>query len=841
MRVPVEWLRSLTPLEAPAAEIARRLTDAGFEVEKVHRSGEAWDRIVVGRVVRVDPHPNADRLNLPVVDTGGGETQVVCGAWNFKAGDKIAFAHTGAELWDAYAAEPTRKRLKPAKIRGVASEGMLCSPKELGLSEAHEGILVLDPDAPVGTPLADVLGENVIEFELKANRPDALSMVGIAREAAALFDAPLHVPGPMEADGRAVVELEAAIEIEDPDLCARYSAAFVQDVQVGESPAWMRRRLELAGMRPINSIVDVTNYVMLELGQPLHAFDWDKLRGDTVVIRAARAGERLLTLDGQERELTGDTLVIADTERPIALAGVMGGLETEVTPATRTVLLESATFNPYSIRRTAQRLGLRSEASRRFEKGLPPELTTQALARTVQLLEEIGAGRGELLSSDAYPRPAAVDPVRLGYADIERLVGVSYPRAQVRSVLQAVGFEITDEGESLVVQPPFWRRDVRSPADVIEDVARLIGYDVIPDTLPAGRTAAGYASESNPREDDVRDILVSLGFTECVSYAMTSVTRMERLIPTTETSGGAPQGGVASERDGMNEAGRAVRDRLLPLDRAPLKLLNPLSADEDTMRLTALSTLLETLRANRRHADRDLLLFEYGANFWPRDGDLPEERRQVTLVAGARVSAGRWNETREVDLLLLKGLLDECLHRLGVQSETRDGREPALRHVALKHPTFEAAQAAAVALNDEIVAAYGQIDPAVAAAFDLDEPTWAALLDMPRILALSEPTRAFAPWSQYPPARRDLAIVVGKHVAAQEVELTIRRSGRGLVQDLRLFDEFRGAQVAPGKRSLAFAISYGSHDRTLTDDEVDKVHAQIVRALGKRFEAELRS
>ena len=848
MRVPVEWLRSIASVAVSTDELAERLTDAGFEVETIHRAGEHWDSIVVGQVVKIDPHPNADRLNLPTVDFGSDRLQVVCGAWNFGVGDKIAFAPAGAALVDPYADEPILKELKPARIRGVESRGMLCSPKELGLDDSHEGILILDADAPVGAPLRSVLGDDVIEFELKANRPDALSVIGIAREVAALLDAPLTLPGPASDDAGAALDLSVEIEIEDPDLCPRYSAAFVADVTVADSPAWLRRRLELAGMRPINNIVDATNYVMLEFGQPMHAFDWDTLRGGRIVVRLPRPGERLTTLDGQDRDLASDTLLIADAERPIALAGVMGGAETEVSRRTTTVLLESATFDQFSIRRTARRLALPSEASRRFEKGLPPELTTVALRRCAQLIEQIGAGKAAFLSGDAYPAPSALSPVRLGFDRIERLVGVRYERDEVRRILSAVGFSIDESGDELAVTPPYWRRDVSYPADVIEEVARLTGYGRIPNTLPTGLVTAGVPGEVDSREDRVRDVLAGLGFTEVIGYALTSKARMARLIPPgvlaaddSQSAIGDPSSWTAVRADAMNAAGRAVADRLLPLDRTPVELRNPLSRDDNVLRLTGLSTMLETLRANLRHTDRDLLLFEYAPSFFARPGDLPSEPRTVTIVAGDRYTSGRWDETSATDLLFMKGAVDELLRRFGVAIEPRDGREPSVRHVPLVHPTFATDQAAAVLDGEAAIAAYGQIDARVAGAFDLDAPVWAALIDGASVLRHGDAERAFRGWSSYPPARRDLAIVVGADTHAGDVELAIRRTGRQLVQDLRLFDEYRGDQIPPDKRSLAFAISYGAADRTLTDAEADKVHARIVKALAKRFGAELRA
>ena len=840
MRVPFEWLCELASVSAPVDEVARRLTDAGFEVAEIHRAGEHWDRVVVGEVVRIDPHPNADRLNLPTVTTGDAELQVVCGAWNFAVGDKIAFAPEGARLWDAYSAEPRLKELTPTKIRGVVSRGMLCSNRELGLSDDHEGILILDADAPVGRPLTEVLGDEVIEFELKANRPDALSVLGIAREAAALFGTQVRSPIPeaRATDGGPWPSVD--LYIDDPALCARYSAAFVRDVQVSESPAWLRKRLELAGMRPISTIVDVTNYVMLETGQPLHAFDWDTIRGGVIGVRTARSGERLTTLDGQDRELTGETLCIVDAEGPVALAGVMGGLATEVTDATSTVLLESATFDPVSIRRTAHRLNLRSEASRRFEKGLPPELTELALRRCVQLIESIGAGRGEFLSADAYPVPSGPEPVSLRFDRIERLMGVAYDRAEVRRALDALAFTVTETDDLLHVQPPFWRRDVTTPADVVEEVARLVGYDRIPNTLPTGGVTGDVPGELDPRDDDLRDVMVGLGFSECVTYALTSEARLARLVSPglLDADLQAPLGDAETwaeiHRSAMNDAGRALTDRLLPLHRAPLQLRNPLSSDESTLRLTGLSTMLETLRANRRHSDRDLLLFECQPAFLPREDDLPDEPMVLTAVIGERVSAGRWDETAIVEIPFVRGIVDEVLARSGVDLSV-------VSHDDLQHPTFAPGQAAAVTQAGRMLAAYGAIDPEVAAAFDLDERTWALLVDVASVREASAGPPAFVAWSEYPAALRDLAVVIDEGVAQAEVLETIQRAGRPLLASVRMFDEFRGEQIASGKRSLAYALSFAAPDRTLTDKEADKAHNRVVRALQHRLGAELRS
>ena len=840
MRVPFEWLCELTGIDAPVDEVAQRLTNAGFEVETIHRTGGHWRHIVVGQVDRIDPHPNADRLTLPTITTGDQQVQVVCGASNFKVGDKIAFAHEGALLYDPRNPTTELKELKASTIRGVPSHGMLCSAQELGLGNDHDGIVVLDVDAPIGRPLVEVIGNEIIEFELKANRPDVLSMVGIAREAAALYESQFRAP-PMEVLEHSLSSgLSVNLDIADSDLCPRYSAAFVIDVEVAESPSWLRKRLDLAGMRPINTIVDVTNYVMLELGQPLHAFDWDTLRGGLLGVRNANTGERLVTLDGQDRELTPETLCIVDAEGPVALAGVMGGLATEVTARTKTVLIESATFNPISVRRSARRLALRSEASRRFEKRLPPELTTVALARCVQLLAEIGAGRGEALSADFYPSPSTTVPVRLEFSRIQGLLGASYSSEEVHRVLTAIDFIVEEDGDYLSVTPPFWRRDVASPADVIEEIGRLVGYDRLPETLPLGRVTAGLPGEYDTDEDRVRDVMVGLGFAECVTYALTSESRMARLLPPDLLGGRSeqPLGDAVAWRtireSSMNDAGNTVSDRLLPLDRKPVRLVNPLSVEESSLRLTGLSTLLEKLRENRRHIDRDLLLFEAQPSFLHRSGNLPEEPLVLTAVLGQRISANRWDDVTDIQLPFVRGLLDEIFMRIEIDAEN-------VRHEMLQHPTFAAGNAVAASMKGRLLAAYGEISPAISTQFDIEDRTWAVLIDLSMVRKSPSSGHTFSSWSEYPMARRDLAVLVDIATAQADVHKAIQKAGQPLLQTVRLFDEYKGEQIAAGKRSLAYALGYGSPNRTLTDAEADKAHAKVVRALTHKFGAQLRN
>ena len=456
MFVPTRWLCDYVEIDVPAQELAARLNDSGVEVASVSTVGAHWepDKIVVGQITRIDPHPNADRLTLPTVNTGEAELQIVTGASNIKAGDKAPFAMEGASLVDPRKNDGSLMKLQAASIRGVASRGMVCSPLELGLSDDHEGILILPEDAPVGVPLVDFMGGDVIELDMKPNRADCLAMLGVARQVAALYGRSVVEPDTGEGrDDRAVLP-DLKIEIEDPDLCARYSAAYLYDVAVGESPVWLRTRLEQAGVRPINNIVDITNFVMLEIGQPLHAFDWAKLKGNFIGVRSARDGELLTTLDGQERELEPENLLIVDGQGAVALAGVMGGLETEITEETTEILLESANFAQTSIRRTSRGLGLRSEASRRFEQRLSPETTVHALRRAVQLAEEIGAAKGVDLWEDSYPAPRDIPTVDFPLSEVPRLLGIDFPEDDVIQTLSRAGFEVEKSGERMLRVTP---------------------------------------------------------------------------------------------------------------------------------------------------------------------------------------------------------------------------------------------------------------------------------------------------------------------------------------------------------------------------------------------------
>ena len=582
MKVPFRWLSEFVDTGLSPQELAYRLTMAGLEAEKITVIGDAWESIYVGHVESVEPHPDADRLVLATVDAGDHRLRVVTGAPNIARDQMVALALVGARLIDGHANGQVYRTLKPSTIRGVRSEGMVCSEKELGLSEEHEGILVLDQNAPKGAPLAEWLGDTVIEFEITPNLVHAFSILGIAREAGALTDRPVVVPPIADLD-RAPRGATDQVTVEAPDLCARYVAVVIDGVPRGPSPGWMQRRLLAAGVRPINSTVDVTNYVMLEFGQPLHAFDADRLRGDRIVVRRARPGETLETLDHQIRQLDPEMLVIADAEQPVGVAGVMGGLDSEVTDETRRIVLESANFNMKSVRRTARELKLRTDASARFERGLDPNLARDAAARATDLLLQLAPDATVTAVADVYPNPIQPRRLSLPFGEIERLLGIRYEPAMVLDVLRRLGFSPELEGDgdaaTLHVLVPTWRGDVTLAADVVEEVARIIGYETLPETLPTGQTAPVQRDPMYILQRAVRSLLSAAGGWETVTYVALFEDDLRRLDP----------GGECSP--GLHHV--AYRDLI--------RLRNPLQAERNVLRPTLLPSLLLIAAENLKH------------------------------------------------------------------------------------------------------------------------------------------------------------------------------------------------------------------------------------------------
>jgi phenylalanyl-tRNA synthetase beta chain len=827
MRVPISWLKEFVDIPIPVTDLAERLTFAGLEVASVETLGlpgseVSWDRerMLVGRVLEVKPHPNADRLVLATVDYGAGRTKtVVTGAPNLKVGDsghKVAFALEGARVRDAYSTTPAVATLTGRKVRGVYSDAMVLSERELGLSDDHEGILLLDEAAPVGTPLADYLGDVVLELEILPNMARCLSVLGVAREVAALTGGQVRVPEPVMAAAGHPVGERVQIEIADASLCARYTATLITGVAIGPSPEWMRRRLRLAGVRPISNVVDVTNYVMLEWGQPLHAFDYDVLvrraKGvPRITVRPAQPGEVMTTLDGVTRTLGPERLLITDAAGPIAVAGVMGGAETEVTDATRAVLLESANFHFVSIRKTTQALKLPSEASARFGRGVPPAIAVPAVTRATALMQALAGGEIARGVADCYPAPQVPPVITLATADARRILGMEVPREDMARILTALDFRCEPAGEAgLLVTAPVHRLDVGEGVigvhDLLEEVARVIGYDRIPVTDMADQLPPQRDNAAVDWEERLRDRLIVAGLQEIITYRLTTPERETALTPGADPAAGRPY----------------------------IRLANPISADRVVLRQTLLAGLLEVMADNARVRDR-LWFFGIGPVYLPGGaGALPAELRRLGIGMAGPIVPVSWADhaAAHTDFFVLKGVVEALLDGLHLQGAVFQPTD---------HPTFAPGRTARVALGAQTLGFLGEIHPAVRRAFDLPAASVClAEVDLEALSQVVPPVSALTPVPRFPPALQDIALVVDDAVSAADLAAAIQAAGGALLVEARLFDVYRGGQLPTGKKSVAFSLAFQAVDRTLTDAEVEAEKARILEAVSQRLGARLR-
>ncbi|HEX4608212.1 MAG TPA: phenylalanine--tRNA ligase subunit beta [Urbifossiella sp.] len=838
MLVPLSWLRDYVALPADPAYLVERLTLAGLEAAgvrvfglpvpaglrvKPEDAGLVWerDKILLGRVLKIEKHPDADKLKLVTLDYGTGEPKtVVTGAPNIapgQSGMKVVIGLRGTRYF--YADKDGKKAvftLEPKALRGIMNDAMCMSNYELGISDEHEGIILLDDaDPDPGTPAADVLGDIVVELDVLPNMARCLSLIGIAREVAALIGNAADIPAPAVQTVAERIDGQVAVEIADPKLCGRYTATVIRNVTIGAAPRWMRSRLEAAGMRPISNAVDITNYVMLEYGQPLHAFDFDVLvqraggKPPVITVRPATAGEKLKTLDGQDRELGPENLVIADAAGPIALAGVMGGLETEVTAATKTILLESAAFDFVSVRKTARQFTLFSEASTRFSKGVHPELAKPAAVRAAELFRTLAGG--EVLAGvvDTYPAPVPPQVIDLTATDIRRVLGFDIPVPEVERVLTALQFQVKRKDDGWAVTTPPTRLDIQAGvADMIEELARVYGYDHLPDTRLSQPLPEQLGNRSLELEEHVRDLLADQGLQECVTYSLTGVAAEGRMHPAA-----AP------------EAARVT-------------LLNPISPDRGVLRTTLLPGLLEVAQRNLLATDA-VALFEIGAVYLPVAGrPLPAEPRRLALVLCGRRSTAAWDDPlgtkpAQYDFFDLKGAVETLaagLHLSGVSFRPT-------KTVAHLHP----GRAAELLVNGTPVGSLGELHPTVAANAGLGERgVQVAELDLDALLE-AVPTRfPYRPFPTVPPAKRDVAVIVPADTPADAVLAEIRAAGGDLLTGAELFDVYTGDRIPAGTRSLAFALVYQSADKTLTDKEIDKAHQKIEGRLRHVLKAQIR-
>ncbi|MEE2656629.1 MAG: phenylalanine--tRNA ligase subunit beta [Chloroflexota bacterium] len=795
MKVPLSWLKAYVEVKVPVDELAQRLTMAGVESSGVEHLG-GWNDCYVGQVLAVEPHPNADRLQLCTVSIGEEQLQVVCGAPNVAPDQNIAFAKVGAKMFDTNSGKA--EVLKPAKIRGVISEGMICSVLELGLGEQHDGILVLPEDAPVGTPLADYLGDVILDFEVTANRPDCLSVLGVAREVAAFQGTSITEPDISYPEHGETIDSLVAVEIADPEYCKRYTATLITGITIGPSPQWMQDRLNRAGQRPINNIVDVTNYAMLEYGQPLHAFDFDKVKDRKVIVRQAKANERHLTLDGIERKLQPPMMVIADSGGVIGLAGIMGGSNTEITEATTTILLESASWHPFNTRRTGDALKLRSEASQRFEKGWRPELSPIGLRRATKLMLDVAGGTVAKGVIDIYPGQQDPAKVTLTLAGLEKVLGIAVPLEEVTRTLTTLGFQCNPlEDYAVEATVPPWRADIAIEEDLVEEIARVIGYDRIPTTMLS--TPIPLSQPDPPRElkEQVRELLASSGLQEVINYSL--------------VSGGSIEATMGSD------AGTDKKPELL-------RASNPISPKHEYLRTTLKPGLLLTLANNRRHDNVPHWYFEIGREYLFYGEDFPIEPE---VAAGIMVGPGAlstWGtEETATGFYDAKGVLEILFERLGVIAT----------YEVIDSTFYYPGRSAVITANSQQIGQLGEVHPTVLEHFDVRvEGVVYFEIDLSSLLmALPDVSRRFRGPSIYPGAHRDLALTVPVNIPAGNVQTIIEQ--HPLVARATLFDVYVGSQVQSGVRSLAYRVFLQAQDRTLTTEEVNKAMERTLARLEK--------
>ncbi len=801
MIVTYNWLKEFIDFDLTPESLSDLLTMLGLEVEGIKNLGSGMDDIVVAVVEEKNEHPNADKLSVCKVNNGRELLTIVCGAHNFKSGDKVALAQIGAVL-------PGEFRIKRSKIRGVESFGMLCSEKELALSDDSAGIMVLPPDAPIGEPLFAVLGlkDTIFEIGLTPNRADCLSVRGIAREIAAKLSIGLKDPGDEVVTAFTSIDEIVSVVVEDPELCPRYAARFIADCKIGPSPGWLVRRLQAVGMRSINNVVDVTNYVLMELGHPLHAFDFDLLDGEKIIVRRATEGEVCKTLDGQERRLLSSDLTIRDSQKIVALAGIMGGGNSEINDGTTNVLLESACFNPYTIRRTSKRLGIHSESSHRFERGADVNIILKALDRAASLIADLAGGKVARGVIDVYPEEVKANLIPFRIEKANKLLGLDLSPDEVQRLFYNLGFTSQlVEPDLLNVTVPTFRVDLEREIDLVEEVARLNGYDKIPETMPRVEIFSDRPTRRQILEKRVRELLVGQGLSEVINYSFIHPSSFDRI--------------------------------LLPSDdyrRTTVKIMNPLNEEQSVMRTTLLPGILETAARNFSFRLMTQQIFEMRRVYLPEaDSELPEEPLYLSgLLTGSRNREG-WNQEREsVDFFDAKGIVENIFKLLDITSISFG--KGTLEN--FYHP----GKACNFYHNDLQVGSLGEIHPDISEKYGLEQTAIYFEINFEKLISIGTKTlTALAP-SRYPDTFRDIALLVDDRMEAGTVIETIKNIKVREMEDVELFDQYKGPNIAEGHKSLAFRIRYRSYERTLTDDEVNSMHQRVIDNLLKKLNVTIR-
>lgn len=789
MRLSRNWLSEFVDIDATSKEYEDKMTMSGSKVEFTEEPGENIKNVVIGKVTELERHPDSDHLWVCKVDIGEERMlQIVTGAQNLKVGDIVPVAKHHSLL-------PGGVKITKGKLRGVESEGMLCSLSELGLDKhdfpnaVEDGIFVIDEPCSIGDDICPLIGadDRIVEFEITNNRPDCLSVIGLARETAATFDAPLKLHKPHVKGAGGDIREHLAVEIKEPELCPRYTCRMIKNIKIAPSPLWMRRRLRAMGVRPINNIVDITNYVMLEYGQPMHAFDYACLDGNKIVVRRAQDGEKMNTLDGTPRTLDSNMLVIADADRAVGVAGVMGGENSEITESTQYAVFESANFNGTSVRRTAMRLNMRTDASSKFEKGLDPENTLDAVERACELVEMLGAG--EVIDGiiDVVAKEFVPTKLKLEADKINALLGTDISDDFMVKTLRKLGFAV--EGDSVTV--PSWRGDVEHYSDIAEEVARFYGYDNIGSTMFKSPINMGGFTPKQEAEREVSRLLRGMGYSEIITYSFIGPGAYDKI--------------------------RIAADD--PIRKGPV-ILNPLGEDTSVMRTVSLPSMLEILGRNKSYKNDNVRLFELARVYRDTGDELPDERIIITLGAYG-----------DGDFFTMKGAVEALLAKMKVENVTFAAKTDASAY----HP----GRCAEIKAGDKAIGVMGQIHPKVAEAYGLSE-TYTAEIDFFDMLAHAASDRQYKPLPKYPAITRDIAVVCDNAVTIAELESCIKRAGGELLRDVKLFDIYTGSHIAEGKKSTAFSLTIRSDEQTLTDAEADAVVKDVLAALDKELGAVIR-
>ncbi|MBM7625005.1 phenylalanine--tRNA ligase subunit beta [Sporohalobacter salinus] len=798
MKVSYNWLQDYIDFDYTPEELASKLTMAGLEVDRVEYQAEGLEDIIIGEILEVNDHENADKLSLCLVDLGDTKEEIVCGAPNVEVGAKSPVAPVGTKL-------PTGMRVEEAEIRGVKSRGMLCSADELDLQEERaEGIMILDSDLEVGSKFTETLGfdDVIFELDLTPNYADCLSMIGVAREIAVMTDNELQLPKPeIVEEGPEIAEL-TSVQVEDEELCPRYTARVIKNVEVKESPLWLRQRLKAVGIRPINNIVDITNYVLMEFGQPLHAFDYNVLTENRIVVRQAENGEKMITLDEEERELDENMLVIADAQRPVCIAGVMGGAESEVTTETTDVLLEAANFNSVSIRQTAKKLGLHSESSHRFERGVDINSSDLASRRAIELILDLAGGEVAKGVIDKYPNPVEPLELELKVERVNNLLGTNLTKEQIIESLVKLEFEVIDQKDELKVKVPTFRGDISQKADLIEEIARVYGYNEVEATLPSGPILQGKRTQQQLIKGKTLDILTGLGLYEVSTFSFTS---------------------------------QQVFDRInLPTDsklRETVRLANPLSSEHEVMRTTLIPNLLEVLAQNRNQNIEEVEIFELGRVFTPqKEKELPQERELLSAALMQKEEKQIWN-LDAANFFALKGRLEEYFAELNIND---------YEFISSQASAFHPGRTAEIRIGGKKVGVIGELHPDIIEEYDLLVRTVLFELEFEVVVEAANDEIVYKELPKYPASTRDIALVVNRKVTANEIEKIIKEVAGNLLEELELFDLYQGDQLKAGTKSLAYSLTYRAPDRTLTDEEVNKLQSKIESRLNEEVGAKIR-